>query len=85
MSFWRRLAFVLLLVVLGMFLSANWLAPAGYRKQYREAAGAPPSGQHWLETFSFSRVLLPPKQLVFVHAFDADRKPPRSVRHGAAA
>ena len=55
MSFWRKLACAVLLVVLGISLAANWLAPAGYAKQYREAAGAPPSRQHWLGTDDIGR------------------------------
>ena len=43
MKLWRILACVVLLLVVGVSLAANWLAPAGYAKQYREAAGAPPS------------------------------------------
>lgn len=54
-NFWRGLACVLLLLVVGASLSANWLAPAGYTKQYREAAGAPPSRAHWLGTDEIGR------------------------------
>jgi peptide/nickel transport system permease protein len=52
---WRRLACVVLLLVVGVSLSANWLAPAGYARQYREAAGAPPSRTHWLGTDEIGR------------------------------
>ena len=55
MSFWRKAACALLLLVVGVSVFANWLAPAGYAKQYREAAGAPPSHQHWLGTDEIGR------------------------------
>ena len=55
MSFWRWAACAVLLLVVGVSLTANWLAPAGYAKQYREAADAPPSHEHWLGTDEIGR------------------------------
>ena len=54
-NIWRGLACAVLLLVVGASLSANWLAPAGYAKQYREAADAAPSRQHWLGTDEIGR------------------------------
>ena len=42
MKTWRMIACLLLLLVLGVSLGANWLAPAGYAKQYRDAAARHP-------------------------------------------
>ena len=50
-----KLACAVLVVVLGASMAANWLAPAGYAKQYREAADAPPSRTHYLGTDELGR------------------------------
>ncbi len=51
----RAVAILLLLLVVGASLAANWIAPGGYAKQYREAADAAPSRAHWLGTDEIGR------------------------------
>ncbi len=55
MSLGRKFATAVLLLVIGVSLAANWLAPSGYAKQDREAVGEPPSHQHWLGTDEIGR------------------------------
>jgi peptide/nickel transport system permease protein len=55
MSLWHKLACGVLALVLTASMAANWIAPAGYAKQYREAADAAPSRTHWLGTDDIGR------------------------------
>ncbi|HTS38289.1 MAG TPA: ABC transporter permease [Candidatus Solibacter sp.] len=55
MKLWRTAACAVLLLVAGISLSADWIAPGGYAKQYREAADATPSRAHWLGTDEIGR------------------------------
>ena len=55
MNVWRRVACSILLLVAGVSLAANILAPAGYAKQDREAADSSPSRTHWLGTDEIGR------------------------------
>jgi peptide/nickel transport system permease protein len=51
----RILSIAILALVFGASVAANWPAPAGYAKQYREATDAPPTRAHWLGTDELGR------------------------------